>query len=604
MPQNTNLNISPYYDDFSSDNNFYKVLFRPGYPIQARELTTLQSLMQNQVESMGTHMFKDGAMVIPGQIGYDLDAKAVLLQASFLGTNVELYRSQLEGRIVTGLTTGIKAKVIFSISATESERGYITLYLKYITSGGTDSNTRTFTANEQLVCDAELTFGSTLIEVGTPFAQLLPTTATAVGSTATVANGVYFIRGYFVDVNEQTIILDQYTNNPSYRVGLEIFESIVTPEDDPSLNDNATGTSNYSAPGAHRFRIRCSLTKKVIDDDTDKNFVELLRINNANVESFVDRTPYNEIARELARRTFDESGDYTVRAFDLRVREHQNDGENNGVYLPGSTSRGNVASSAAYYALEVSPGKAYVRGFEIETLAPTFVDIAKPRETKALQNSIIPFELGNYMLMNNVKGSPIINGNNISSNYQVLEFRDTAPGGSLNAAGEIIAYARCAAYEYHDGTNVTSSATVFKTYIFDIQPLTTVQMSQAVTAGQGAVIRGRTSRAKAFVVDALSAQTVFKVYQVFGTFRAGEVIEKDGVEIGTMDASFAFQITDAKGVTGKDPDTNAVIFAGDLVLDNEQTISGVNFNVNNTTITGTSSNFALYLRPEDVLTQN
>ena len=66
-------------------------------------------------------------------------------------------------------------------------------------------------------------------------------------STATISNGVYFIRGYFVDVVEQTIILDQYTNSPSYRVGLEIFESIVTPEDDPSLNDNATGTSNYSA---------------------------------------------------------------------------------------------------------------------------------------------------------------------------------------------------------------------------------------------------------------------------------------------------------------------------------------------------------------------
>ena len=558
MPQNTNLNISPYYDDFSSDNNFYKVLFRPGYPIQARELTTLQSLMQNQVESMGTHMFKDGAMVIPGQIGYDLDAKAVLLQASFLGTNVELYRSQLEGRIVTGLTTGIKAKVIFSISATESERGYITLYLKYITSGGTDSDTRTFTANEQLVCDAELTFGSTLIEVGTPFAQLLPTTATAVGSTATVANGVYFIRGYFVDVSEQTIILDQYTNSPSYRVGLEVFESIVTPEDDPSLNDNATGTSNYSAPGAHRFRIRCSLTKKVIDDDTDKNFIELLRINDSAIESFVERTAYNEIERELARRTFDESGDYSVREFDLRMREHQDDGENNGVYLPGRTSPGGIASSSAYYALEVSPGKAYVRGYEIETLVPTFIDVQKPRDTKALQNSIIPFELGNYMLMNNVKGSPIVNGNNVTANYQVLEFRDSAPGGSLNAAGEVIAYARCAAYEYHSGTTVTASSTVFKTYIFDIQPLTTFQMSQAVTAGQGAVIRGRTTRAKAFVVDATSAQTVFKVYQVFGTFRAGEVIEKDGVEIGTLTNSFSFQITDAKGVTGRDPDTNAI----------------------------------------------
>ena len=103
-----------------------------------------------------------------------------------------------------------------------------------------------------------------MIEIGTPFSQLLPTGSTAVGSTATISNGVYFIRGYFVDIVEQTIILDQYTNSPSYRVGLEIFESIVTPEDDPALNDNATGTSNYSAPGGHRFRIRTSLVKNCL----------------------------------------------------------------------------------------------------------------------------------------------------------------------------------------------------------------------------------------------------------------------------------------------------------------------------------------------------
>ena len=604
MPQNTNLNISPYYDDFDKDNNFYKVLYRPGYPIQARELTTMQSILQNQVESMGAHMFKDGAMVIPGQVGYDLDAKAVLLQASFLGTSVEQYREQLNGRIVTGLTTGIKAKVLFSISAAESERGYITMYLKYITSGGDDSDGRTFVENEQLVCDAELTFGSTLIEIGTPFAQLLPTTATAIGSTATVANGVYFIRGYFVDVTEQTIILDQYTNNPSYRIGLEIFESIVTPEDDPNLNDNATGTSNYSAPGAHRFRIRVSLTKKVIDDDTDKNFIELLRINNAAVESFVERTAYNEFAKELARRTFDESGDYTVRDFDMRMREHQDDGINGGVYLPGQTSPGGIASSSNYYALEVSPGKAYVRGYECETLTPTFLDVAKPRTTKALQNSIVPFELGNYMLMDNVKGSPIVNGSGITHNYQVLEFRDVAPGGSLTASGQIVAYARCAAFEHHSGTNVAAAATQWKSYLFDIQPLTVIHMSVGVTAGQGAVIRGRTSRAKAFVVDAQAGNQIFSVYQVYGTFRAGEVIERDGVEVGTLTSFFTFEITDAKGVTGRDPDTNSIVFAGDLLLDDEKLIAGSNFNVNGTALTGTKSNFTLDLRPGDILTPN
>ena len=58
MAQKTNLNISPYYDDFDPKNNFYKVLFKPGFPVQARELTTAQSLLQNQVQSFGEYIFK------------------------------------------------------------------------------------------------------------------------------------------------------------------------------------------------------------------------------------------------------------------------------------------------------------------------------------------------------------------------------------------------------------------------------------------------------------------------------------------------------------------------------------------------------------------
>ena len=39
MPINTDLNVTPYYDDFDEDKKFHKVLFRPSVPIQARELT-------------------------------------------------------------------------------------------------------------------------------------------------------------------------------------------------------------------------------------------------------------------------------------------------------------------------------------------------------------------------------------------------------------------------------------------------------------------------------------------------------------------------------------------------------------------------------------
>ena len=63
MPINTDLNVTPYYDDFDEDKKFHKVLFRPSVPIQARELTQLQTILQNQVERFGEHMFKDGTIV-------------------------------------------------------------------------------------------------------------------------------------------------------------------------------------------------------------------------------------------------------------------------------------------------------------------------------------------------------------------------------------------------------------------------------------------------------------------------------------------------------------------------------------------------------------
>ena len=77
--QKTDLNVSPYYDDYDTTDNFHRVLFRPGFAVQARELTQLQSILQNQIEKFGTHMFKEGAMVIPGQSGFTNEYYAVKL---------------------------------------------------------------------------------------------------------------------------------------------------------------------------------------------------------------------------------------------------------------------------------------------------------------------------------------------------------------------------------------------------------------------------------------------------------------------------------------------------------------------------------------------
>ena len=95
MSQKTNLNISPYYDDFDKYNNFYRVLFKPGHPVQARELTTLQSILQNQVESFGSHIFKEGSMVIPGNMQYVAHYSFIKLNSDHLGIDISVYGEKL-----------------------------------------------------------------------------------------------------------------------------------------------------------------------------------------------------------------------------------------------------------------------------------------------------------------------------------------------------------------------------------------------------------------------------------------------------------------------------------------------------------------------------
>ena len=59
---------SPYYDDFDPEKKFLKVMFKPGQNVQARELTTLQSILQNQVERFGKHIFENGSVILGGEV--------------------------------------------------------------------------------------------------------------------------------------------------------------------------------------------------------------------------------------------------------------------------------------------------------------------------------------------------------------------------------------------------------------------------------------------------------------------------------------------------------------------------------------------------------
>ena len=120
MSQKTNLNVSPYYDDFDPNSNYYRVLFKPGFPVQSRELSVLQSILQNQIKSFGNHIFKDGSIVIPGNISYNSSYYAVKINPTHVGLSVGLYLEQLVGKRIKGQTSQITAVVQNVIKNTES----------------------------------------------------------------------------------------------------------------------------------------------------------------------------------------------------------------------------------------------------------------------------------------------------------------------------------------------------------------------------------------------------------------------------------------------------------------------------------------------------
>jgi hypothetical protein len=611
MAQNTNLNVNPYYDDFDKFKNFYKVLFRPGFPIQARELTTMQSILQNQVEGVGSHLFKDGAMVIPGQVGWDNNVDCILVQSSFLGAEVENYRSNLLGSTITGLTSGVKAEVIKTISADESERGFITFYIKYTESGGTGKTIKKFANNEQFIVDTEITFGTTLVEIGTPVAQLIPNESTQIGSVAYINTGVYYIRGFFIDVDYQSLILDQYTQNPSYRIGLDVSESIITSEDDTSLNDNAAGSSNYAAPGAHRFRIKATLVKKDINDDADKNFLELLRLNNGKVELKVDDTSYSQIEKRFANALYDVAGDFMVKPFDIKVRECLNDGFNNGVYLPGSyTDDTKVLASESLYTVQISAGRVYLQGYPIEKQAGEFLDLPKPRDYKSLQNNIIPFELGNTIQVSNVYGSPILSGPDIDTSYQVIELRDAVTASPGAAAGNIIGLSRIASWEFtSSGTDIVEGDLndYYDAHIFDISLFTKLYLTGSTTIEGGSIIRGKTSGATGFLRlsggTSFTGQTV-TLYGVSGSFRSGEVIEVDGRDKATISKVYTYEFSDIRQIVGRNVGST-VILTSDIAFTDEVKLTGDKFTYTYVSsqgyLTGFNSNISPEVRPGDRL---
>jgi len=551
MPQETNLNVAPYFDDFDTKSNYCKILFKPGLPVQARELTGIQSILQSQIEKFGQHIFKDGASVTGGGVRYNGGYTSVRIQRSNEGIDVHSYLNRLVGKVVIGSQSGIKAKIKSFITRATGENWYI-LFIAYLNTGG--ENNEVFLPGESLLLDNEVvtTRSGTIFQPGEPVAQLVPGVCSFTGSAAVLSSGIYFIRGYFVDVSSQTIVLDPYRNDVSFKVGLKINENIVTSDLDQSLTDNAAGFSNYTAPGADRLSISVQLVGIPPTEAKPSNFIDLMEVREGQLIYVRQENDYNDLANELARRTFDESGNYYVKPFSLNAKNTLNDYEgNNGIFNASQTTYNNNTPSDDLGTYKLSPGKAYVEGFEVETITPTFLDFKKPRTTKTLENQSINYVTGPTFTLNRVSGSPSIG---VGTNYTVSLRDERIGAAATTAAGKEIGIARVYDFGLESGFYDSSnpSENEWDIALYDIQTYTNITLntnpSNALTVPTH--IKGKSSGATGYL-RYNSVGTAVTAYNTKGTFISGEQLIFNGIESGNISAaSTSYTTSDIKSING------------------------------------------------------
>jgi len=462
----TNFNLSPYFDDFETNGklkNYHKVLFKPGLAVQTRELNQLQSALQNQVARFGNNIYEDGTIVDGCSFQYEANVAFVKLQDNdSSGSSVVV--TGFANAIIQGQTTGVRAKVFQAIAKEGVEPN--TLLVKYL-DGGTSKLNKTFGLNEELVYQTSdggagqkaNTIASNSTSLGNAF---------GFGSMFSIGDGAIFSKGHFINVASQTIILEKYSNKPTYRVGLKVNETIVNSNTDTTLLDNAAGSYNYSAPGADRLKLTPTLTKKPLISASVANtqsFFPLFEVDRGNVKTIRDDTVFNSIGRELAKRTFEESGNYQLRQINTHVKEHLNTGSNYGRYTSGEGGNKNKL------AIGIEPGIAYVMGYRNEILTTEFIDTDKGIDTKTETSVSIPTNFGNYVIVNEVAGPwDVTQLGEVTLFDQASTVVSSGTFSSGSSAGAQIGTAKIRGFEYHSGTGLDAQ---YLLYLFDINMDTT-----------------------------------------------------------------------------------------------------------------------------------
>lgn len=414
MSINADLNIAPYFDDYNIIKKYYRVLFKPGFAVQARELTQLQTTLQNQIQQFGENIYKEGS-IIKGctfteirnlkyvKVVDNVNPESYLERTEVVTDGTDEYYYELED------TNGLKALILQGSIGFQSRapdlNTFFVVYLNSVVPVGSTTEKKQYGLSDSLVIK-EYVLQTRTVE-GVTSEEVVPRGTVATTSVTrlpdsigdsfglNVSEGIIFQNGYFLYVDNQTVVVKKYmlseTLNGEFiaqpdniSIGYVVDESIVNSQQDTTLLDNSNGSPNENAPGADRLRLVPSLVARDTPTaEKDAKFFILRRYENGNAVETRDVSQFNSIAKESARRTYETNGDYAKNLFKFDIIR-------------------NPANDAFY--IEMGEGVSYSKGYRISNDTKRMFEIPAIQTTNSITNQPINFNYGGFCKVVNATG--------------------------------------------------------------------------------------------------------------------------------------------------------------------------------------------------------
>lgn len=401
----TNFNVAPFYDDYDEDKQYYRILFRGGTAVQARELTQIQTILQKQISRFGNSIYKDGTIVE----GCGFTSYYGMAQVKFRDSNNSTYDFGLlldkyfdtgNSYLLVSNTSGLRATIFRAFDGAEAviDQGSADTnraYVFYINTG--DNGEITFsTTEEQIDVYSENQDKNGVLNPANLLGQIYTITSNSTvnalgeGYGMRVSPGVIYQKGFFQKTVPQNIIIKEHTANAAgMLVGFDTREYIVKPSADQSLYDNSIGSPNYNAPGAYRLKLD---PVPIYYDSTNnqvtipQNFLPIVEFDGGDgrIVQHNKDPQYSTLMDVMAKRTFEESGNYILKPFQVDVTAHE--------------------SNTQLFYYNASPGIAYVDGYRVEFLSPKKIPVERAVTTNCYSSETIKVSIGSYAKVNEVAG--------------------------------------------------------------------------------------------------------------------------------------------------------------------------------------------------------